>query len=230
MKQENAGLPLPYWGYRSPRLHICRVTYPKPPRSTTPPPTGMDAADRAVHAAANDADPMCAEPHQRKGKSEGKSGGNSSGEANVPRPNSGKSMLRHYYDEFAGKHSRKGYDGGNVQCDHGYVVMALEALVGTPETSHKCKEIDLATSIADDEFHLYEVKTSVRPKYIYEGIGQLVFHGARLEETYGRVVKRFLVLPEMTSKSHPGHVPGITVVTFQKDERGYRFTGFPKDE
>lgn len=169
-----------------------------------------------------------AEPEEEPGPGEGPSGGDNPGEPKAPQPITDPLLkLRSYFDEYAGEGSHKGHGGGKRTVEHGDIVKALEALVGSPTTSQKAQAIDLAIA-AKTAVDLFEVKTSAGTTDVYTGVGQLLIHGECIHELLGLPVARFLVLPEKPRDSHGRHLyrkAGIKVVTFQKDGTGYRFNG-----
>ncbi len=170
-------------------------------------------------------------PGPNRGTTGGKTGGKKpGGKSKDPRPNSDPLLkLRAYFDEYAGEGSHKGHGGGKRTVEHGDIVKALEALVGTVATSQKAQAIDLAI-VDQTAVHLYEVKTSARTPDVYTGVGQMLIHGECIHELLGLAVTRYLVLPERPRDSHGRHLyrkAGITVITFEKQGAGYHFSGLP---
>lgn len=103
----------------------------------------------------------------------------------------------------------------------------MELLLRSQGSSQKAQAIDLAI-VAKSKVDLFEVKTSVRTTDIYAGIGQLVIHGACIEELLGLMVKRYLVLSGEPKASHSKAIrdkADIKVVTYQKNGSKYQFTG-----
>ncbi|HEX8600448.1 MAG TPA: hypothetical protein VF952_18265 [Chloroflexia bacterium] len=79
------------------------------------------------------------------------------------------------------------------QCNHGLVVSALrEALTSQGYKVSNDRARDLFVNGPDGNMYvLFEAKTDLSSSSIYEGIGQLMFHGARQSAT----LRRVLVLP-----------------------------------
>lgn len=135
--------------------------------------------------------------------------------------------LRGYFDEYSGEGHTKGHGGGKRTVDHGAVVRALELLLRSTGSSQKAQAIDLAI-VATSNVALFEVKTSARTTDVYTGVGQLVIHGECIKELLGIEVKRYLVLPSEPKASHSKAISckaGIEVVTYQKVDAEYQFTG-----
>lgn len=100
--------------------------------------------------------------------------------------------------EFEGK--RRGYvPSGEVEarCDHGTVVNRLhdELTEAGRETANGLP--DLYILERGSRTHLFEVKTDTSTSSLYQGVGQLMLHGA----AQGRTPKCILVLPDQPRES-----------------------------
>lgn len=136
--------------------------------------------------------------------------------------------LRDYFDEYAGEGHLKGHGSGKRTVEHGDIVRALEVKLRSTGSSQKAQAIDLA--IVAMEVDLFEVKTSARTTDVYTGVGQLLIHGECIHDALGLPVRRHLVLPTQPRQSHCKPITqkaGINLVTFVKDDAGYRFSGLP---
>ena len=102
-----------------------------------------------------------------------------------PIPKNGQSpfdvALSDYFDEFTGKALAKRKRSVEMEWKHGRVVKALRAHVNRAGDAYKSREMDLVVVTPKDVW-LFEVKTSADSQSIFTAIGQLVFHGAALEE------------------------------------------------
>ena len=101
-------------------------------------------------------------------------------------------LRRIFTPEFEGH--RRGYTpagGIEARCDHGTVVRRLyEALT---DAGHKAvnDRRDLYILAGDDVTDLFEVKTDLSTTSLYQGVGQLMLHGAALDP----LPQRILVIP-----------------------------------
>ncbi len=160
------------------------------------------------------------------GVPEGESGADADGQQPLS-PAGHLLKLRGYFDEYSGEVRTKGHGGGKRTVEHGAVVRALELLLRERGSSQKAQAIDLAI-VAASTVDLFEVKTSSRTTDVYTGVGQLVIHGECIKELLGSEVKRYLVLPGEPKASHSKAISGevgIKVVTYQKKDSQYQFTG-----
>jgi hypothetical protein len=135
--------------------------------------------------------------------------------------------LRKYFDEYAGIGHTKGHGGGRRTVEHGDIVKALEAHLSGTGDSQKAQAIDLAV-ISHKHINLYEVKTSARTTDVYTGVGQLLIHGECISKLLSLPVRRYLVLPDRPNILHEPHIVGkggMHIVTFQKANGSYSFTG-----
>jgi hypothetical protein len=99
---------------------------------------------------------------------------------------------RIFKPEFEGP--RRGYTpAGEIEarCDHGTVVNRLHKAL--TEAGHQAvnDRRDLYILAGDDVTHSFEVKTDLSTTSLYQGVGQLMLHGAALDP----VPRRILVMP-----------------------------------
>ena len=135
------------------------------------------------------------------------------------------SLLRKYFDEFAGTSEVKARASGKRTVEHGDIVKALEAQFFSKGDTQKAQAIDLAV-VYRLTVDLFEVKTSARTTDVYTGVGQLIIHGESIYEMLHLPVKRYLVLPEQPKKDHARHITnkgGIHIITYRKTASGYSF-------
>jgi hypothetical protein len=126
-------------------------------------------------------------------------------------------LRRIFTPEFEGP--RRGYEpSGEVEarCDHGIVVNRLhEALT---EAGHNAvnDRRDLYILDGDKVTHLFEVKTDLSTTSVYQGVGQLMLHGAALDP----VPKRIFVVPgapDRTTRQALDRL-GISVLVFDWED------------
>ncbi|WP_334187833.1 hypothetical protein [Noviherbaspirillum sp.] len=135
--------------------------------------------------------------------------------------------LRSYFDEYAGEGQTKGHGGGKRTVEHGDIVKALEVMLRKSGETQKSQAIDLAV-VSPTSVDLFEVKTSSRTTDVYTGVGQLLIHGGCIADLLTLPVRRHLVLPNRPNKLHEPHIVkkgGMNIVTFQKIDGSYKFTG-----
>ncbi len=103
-----------------------------------------------------------------------------------------KRVRRIFTPEFEGQ--RRGYTpAGEIEarCDHGTVVRRLhEALTDAGHEAVNDRR-DLYILAGDAVTHLFEVKTDLSTTSLYQGVGQLMLHGAALDP----LPQRILVIP-----------------------------------
>lgn len=126
-------------------------------------------------------------------------------------------LRRIFTPEFEGQ--RRGYTpAGEIEarCDHGTVVRRLyEALT---DAGHKAvnDRRDLYILAGKEVTHLFEVKTDLTTTSLYQGVGQLMLHGAALNP----VPRRILVVPgqpNSATRQALGRL-GIAVLAFNWDD------------
>lgn len=136
--------------------------------------------------------------------------------------------LSDYFEEFSGESWGSEYTvSGKRIVEHGAIVSALAAHLGSVGPLRKSKAIDLAV-VGRRHVDLYEVKTSAKTTDLYTGIGQLILHGEAIAGLMGLPVHRHLVLPEPPPERHSAHIAGkaeTNVITFRKVKHGYHFDG-----
>jgi hypothetical protein len=126
-------------------------------------------------------------------------------------------LRRIFTPEFEGP--RRGYTpSGEIEarCDHGIVVNRLyEALT---EAGHNAvnNHRDLYILNGDDVTHLFEVKTDLSTTSLYQGVGQLMLHGAALDPT----PRRILMLPGQPNSATRQALDrlGIAVLIFEWED------------
>lgn len=122
-------------------------------------------------------------------------------------------LRRIFTPEFEGQ--RRGYTpAGEIEarCDHGTVVNRLhEALKAAGHDAVNDRR-DLYILVDDNVTHLFEVKTDLSTTSLYQGVGQLMLHGAALEP----VPRRILVVPGQPTGDTLRALErlGITVLVF----------------
>lgn len=144
-----------------------------------------------------------------------------------PSPKDSVLKLRDYFEEYAGEGNTKGHGEGKRTVEHGDIVQALELLLRANGRSQKAQAIDLAI-VAAHHVDLFEVKTSARTTDVYTGVGQLLIHGECIRELLELPVRRHLVLPAQPRTSYAKHVnekADISIVTYEKNGVGYKFSG-----
>jgi hypothetical protein len=154
--------------------------------------------------------------------------GRSPGSAGKAKPKDALMRLQAYFDEYAGQGHSKGHGGGQRTVEHGAIVRALEAVMREKGDTKKAQAIDLAVVAAD--VVLFEVKTEARTTDIYTGAGQLLIHGACIEQMLSKSVRRFLVLPQEPQPTYRKSLweeGNIGVVTFTHASGRYQFKGLP---
>jgi len=106
-------------------------------------------------------------------------------------------LRRIFTPEFEGQ--RRGYTpAGEIEarCDHGTVVRQLYEVLTDDGHEAVNDRRDLYILAGDEVTHLFEVKTDLSTTSLYQGVGQLMLHGAAKEPT----PKRILVVPVQPDK------------------------------
>lgn len=134
--------------------------------------------------------------------------------------------LAAYFEEFYGTYRRGATPAGEAACHHGDIVKQLRGRIKDGEVIRKSPHVDLAIRLPR-MLVIFEVKTAVNSQSVYTGIGQLVFHGARLGAP-GEAVKLCLVLP-LSPDERAGELLsklGIESTRYERSPQGtYQFTG-----
>lgn len=126
-------------------------------------------------------------------------------------------LRRIFTPEFEGP--RRGYEpSGEIEarCDHGIVVNRLhEALTNAGHNAVNDRR-DLYILDGDEVTHLFEVKTDLSTTSLYQGVGQLMLHGAAL----AKAPRRILVVPGQPNAATRQAVDrlGIAVLAFDWEE------------
>jgi hypothetical protein len=99
-------------------------------------------------------------------------------------------------------------------CNHGKIINALQReFESRGIESYNSQRIDLAlTGVNDIVTHIFEAKTNISTTDLYQGVGQLMLHGALDPEP-----RRILVLPEFPSTKTLARLErlGIEIVRYQ---------------
>jgi hypothetical protein len=127
--------------------------------------------------------------------------------------------------EFQGK--RKRYtvrDEIESECNHGEVIAALRAeLKALGRNGCNTRRIDLFLVDGKNRIsHIFEAKTGVSTTHLYEGIGQLMLHGAN----EGVTPRRVLVLPEELGEETMARLEriGVDVLRFWWEGKKVKFS------
>jgi len=123
--------------------------------------------------------------------------------------------LRHIFTpEFEGP--RRGYTpGGEIaaRCDHGTVVNRLHETLTKDGHRAVNDHRDLYLLAGNKVTHVFEVKTNLSTTSLYQGVGQLMLHGAALDP----VPRRILVVPGQPSSATRQALDrlGVAVLAFE---------------
>jgi hypothetical protein len=123
-------------------------------------------------------------------------------------------VRRIFTPEFEGP--RRGYSpAGEIEarCDHGIVVNRLHETMKAAGHDAVNDRRDLYILARDEVTHLFEVKTDVSTTSLYQGVGQLMLHGAALDP----VPRRILVVPSQPAATTLRALErlGIAVLTYE---------------
>ncbi|HUS58505.1 MAG TPA: hypothetical protein VM141_07620 [Planctomycetota bacterium] len=133
-------------------------------------------------------------------------------------------LRRIFMPEFEGP--RRGYTPPSeieAWCDHGVVVNRLhEALTEAGHNSVNDRR-DLYILAGDDVTHLFEVKTDLSSTSVYQGVGQLMLHGA----VQAPAPRRIFVVPGLPNRATRQALKrlGISVLIFEWEDGDVVFPG-----